>query len=133
MKDQETKEGFVELRAKGWSFDRIAQELRVSNQTLINWRREFALQISNLKAIELEALREKFFLLKEQQIEVFGERLKAVRDELDGRDLKDMSTEKLFDLLQKLYGHVGKDTGEVFFPEEEDGLTAMMAGNLKTP
>ena len=61
MKDQETKEGFVELRAKGWSFDRIAQELRVSKQTLINWRREFALQISNLKAIELEALREKFF------------------------------------------------------------------------
>lgn len=51
MKDQETKERFVELRAKGWSFDRIARELKVSKQTLINWSRELALQIGNLKAI----------------------------------------------------------------------------------
>ena len=36
MKDQETKEKFVELRAKGLSFDRIAQELHVSKQSLIN-------------------------------------------------------------------------------------------------
>lgn len=68
MKDQETRERFVELRAEGWSFDRIAQELKASKQTLVNWGKELALEISNLKAIELEALREKFYLLKSQKV-----------------------------------------------------------------
>ena len=61
MKEQEIKTGFVELRAKGWSYDRIAQELKVSKQTLIIWSKELACEIANLKAIELETLPGKIF------------------------------------------------------------------------
>ena len=132
MKDQGTKERFIELRARGWSFDRIAKELKVSKQTLIGWSKELAIEIANLKAIELEALREKFFLLKEQRIELFGERLKAIREELDGRDFKDMATERLIELLLKLYANIGSDTGEVFFQQETDGLEAALMDNLRT-
>lgn len=39
MKDQETKERFIELRAKGLSFDKISKELKVSKQILIDWSR----------------------------------------------------------------------------------------------
>lgn len=67
MKDQETKEKFVELRAKGLSFDRIAAELETSKQTLINWAKELENEISNLKKVELEALQEKYFMLKSQR------------------------------------------------------------------
>jgi orotate phosphoribosyltransferase-like protein len=56
MKDLAVKEQFVELRARGWSFDRIAKELKVSKQTLINWSRELVLEISNRRAIERESL-----------------------------------------------------------------------------
>lgn len=65
-------------------------------------------------------------------MEVFGERLKATREELDSRDLKDMPTEKLFDLLQKLYAHVGIDTGAVSFQEETDSLEAELMGSMRT-
>ena len=33
----ETQERFIELRAKGWSFDTIAKEIGKAKQTLIDW------------------------------------------------------------------------------------------------
>jgi hypothetical protein len=32
---------------------------------------------------------------------------------------------------RELYAHLGRDIGELSFQEEEDSLTATMAGNLK--
>jgi len=103
MKDQQTKEKFIELRAKGLSFDKISKELRTSKQTLINWSKELQEEIRNLKAIELEALQEKYFLTKEKRIELFGEGLKAIKEELEKRDLKDIPTGKLIELLLKYH------------------------------
>ena len=37
VKTIEDKQRFVELRAKGLSFERIAEELKVSKPTLIKW------------------------------------------------------------------------------------------------
>lgn len=103
MKDQETKNRFIELRARGWSFDKIAKELKVAKQTLIDWSQKFQEEITNLKAIELEALQEKFFLTKEKRIELFGEKLKAIAEELDKRDLKDIPTDRLIELLLRYH------------------------------
>ena len=36
----QTKERFIELRAKGWSFDKIAKETGKAKQTLIDWSKE---------------------------------------------------------------------------------------------
>ncbi len=82
MKDEQTRERFIDLRAKGWSYSRIAKELKTSKQTLINWSKELSLEISNLRTVELEALQEKYYLLKEKRIELFGDKLKAVKKEL---------------------------------------------------
>jgi len=95
MKDIDTKERFILLRAQGKSFKKIAEQLKVSKQTLINWSKEFETEILNLKAIELEALQEKYYQSREKRIELFGERLRAIRDELGKRDLSEVSTEKL--------------------------------------
>ena len=89
MKDQRTRERFVELRAQGLSFARIAEELKVSKQTLINWSKQFQTEISNLKSIELEALQEKYYLTKRARIELFGQKLQGVLDELAKRSLSD--------------------------------------------
>jgi DNA-binding XRE family transcriptional regulator len=120
MKDQPTKERFIELRANGWSFDRIAKELKVSKQTLVAWSKELTLEIANLRAIELEALQEKYFLLKGKRIELFGEKLKTIREELDKRNLKDVPTEKLFDLLLKCFAVLEREAVETVFQEETD-------------
>ena len=75
MKDVAVKEQLVELRARGWSFDRIAKELKVSKQSLVNWSRELSLEIRNRRSIEHEALLEQFALTHEGQIERLLHRL----------------------------------------------------------
>ena len=103
MKDQETKDKFVELKARGLSFARIAEELGVSKQTLITWSKEFEQEIAHLRAIELDALYDRFYLSKEKTIELFGERLKSIKEELEKRDLKELSTKELLALVPRYY------------------------------
>jgi len=108
MEKIETKEKFIELRAKGWSFDKIAKELKKSKQTLINWSKEYKEKIANLKALELEVIYEKHYLLKENRLNSFGSLLTKIKKEIDSRDLKDIPTEKLLDLFLR-YNTVIKD------------------------
>lgn len=95
------KERFIELRAKGYSFDKIARELGKAKQTLIDWSKELKEEIANRKALELEALYEKYYLLKEHRIATFGGLLKKLEDEVLSRDLSDVPTDKLLELLVK--------------------------------
>jgi transposase-like protein len=103
MKDHETKKRFIELRAQGKTYKAIAKTLGVSEQTLVNWNRKFSDQIAGLKAIEFGALYEEFFLLKAHRIEVLGEQLGRIREELNRRDLSDVGTGELLRLLVRLY------------------------------
>jgi transcriptional regulator len=97
----ETKERFIELRAKGWSFDKIAKELGKAKQTLIDWSKELQEEIANRKSLELEALYESYFLLKENRLQTLGVILTKIKKELEKRDLSDVPTDKLLDLLLK--------------------------------
>lgn len=101
METTELKERFIELRAKGWSFDKIAKELGKAKQTLIDWSKELQDEIANRKALELEALYEKYYLLKESRVETFGKLLKKLKDEVMSRNLSDVPTDKLLELLLK--------------------------------
>ncbi len=126
MKNQKTKEKFVELRAEGLSFDRISKKLRTSKQTLIDWSKEFGREISLLKAVELEALHEQYFMSKERRIVLFGEKLKSIKGELDKRKLKDISTDKLFDLLIKYDTVLQQEVTELSFAVENiNGLNGI--------
>lgn len=102
MKGLETKKKFIELRAKGVSFDKIAKELSISKQTLIKWSKEMEIEISNLKAIELEVLQEQYYIAKEQRIKLFGKHMEAIVAELSKRNLSDIPTDKLLELMIKL-------------------------------
>jgi len=92
---------FIELRAKGWSYRRIARKLRVSKSTLANWSQELEEEIASLKAMELEGLFEQYFLLKEGRIKLLGGLLKKLQKEALSRDLSQVATDKLLDLLLK--------------------------------
>lgn len=95
----ERKRQFVVLRAKGWSLRRCAEAIGVSKSTLSTWSHELEAEIASLKAMELEALYEQFHLSKEARIQTLGEQVAALRQELDRRDLSEVSTEKLLELL----------------------------------
>jgi hypothetical protein len=102
MKDIAVQERFVELRAKGWSFDRIGKELKTSKQTLVNWSREMALEIQNRRAIEHEALLEQYALTREGRIRFLGDLVKKLREELASRSFATVPTERLVDLTLKV-------------------------------
>ena len=55
---EEQKSRFIHLRAKGYSYTKIAKELKVSTSTLTNWNQELQEEIAQAKAMELEALQE---------------------------------------------------------------------------
>lgn len=99
----ELKSQFVELRAKGWSYIRISKKLKVSKATLSNWRQELETEIASLRAMELEALYERYFLAKEGRITLLGEQLKTIQEELKIRKLDDISTDKLLELEIKFF------------------------------
>jgi len=52
----ELKDQFIELRAKGLSYQKISRRLKVSKSTLANWSTELEGEIASLRAMELEAL-----------------------------------------------------------------------------
>ncbi len=58
MYSNDTKDQFLEMRAKGTSLSRIATDLHVSQRTLVGWNRQLAPDIRALRAIDLEALGE---------------------------------------------------------------------------
>jgi len=101
MKDTDKQKKFIELRGKNWSFNRIAGEIKVSKSTLIKWDKEFTYEIANINQMELEALYEEFKMTKEQRLEYLGKLQKKLIKELEKRDLTDVKTDKLLDMLLK--------------------------------
>lgn len=136
MEVLQTKERFIELRAKGWSYDKIAKQLGKAKQTLIDWGKELEDEIANLKALELEALYEKYYLLKESRIETFGELVKKLKDEVMSRDLSEVPTDKLLELLLKYENQLKDEVIEPRFKTsteiKEDKLDRELLDELTT-
>ncbi len=119
MKSNETKKRFIELRAKGISFNKISENLKVSKKTLIEWSRELEREITNLKAVEMEELQEMYFVQKQKRIELFGSQLEQIIKELDQRDFADISTEKLLELQLKYLDYLKREEIDLSFQVEE--------------
>jgi DNA-binding XRE family transcriptional regulator len=122
METMDKKQQFIELRAQGLSYDKIAQKLEVSKQTLINWSKDFELMIRNLKAIALETLQEEFCATKEKRIRIIGETLKAMKEEFSKRDLAKLPTEKLLDFLIKYIQVLKDEAAEITFRQETTAI-----------
>ncbi|KAB2494242.1 hypothetical protein [Priestia endophytica] len=118
--DIKTIERFMELRAKGESFSRIAKKLKVGKQTLIKWDKEYREEIANRKAAELEALQEKYYLTVERSIKFYGEKIGVLETELAKRDLADLGTKEIYELLLEYRAEL-KELGvsPVFLSEDE--------------
>jgi len=110
---EEQKRRFIELRAKGHGYAHIAEELGASKSTLANWNAELETEIARAKTVELEALQEEFYLLKEGRIRLLGEQLAAIRTEIGSRDLSKIGTGKLLELLLRFFTELKGEYVEV--------------------
>lgn len=120
MELTETKQKFIELRAKGLSFDKIAKEMNKSKQTLIDWSRELSGEIANLKAIQLEEMYQSYHLLKENRLQTLGTLLKKIKAEVETREFTDIPTDKLLDLLLKYNSKVAEELVDPVYKSQDE-------------
>lgn len=87
-KTLDEKQQFIELRAKGYSYQKIAEQLSVSKPTLIDWSKDdqTSKDIHNQRTLYLDELQEQYTMTKRHRITVFGEVLNRAKTELDKRD-----------------------------------------------
>lgn len=102
MVDTGKKEKFVELRASGLSFDKIASQTGISKPTLIKMNRELAVEVNRLRLINIEALAQKYGLLRESRIEALANLLARVDTAIVNADLNTLAPDKLVDMRHKL-------------------------------
>jgi len=120
MKDKQTKERFIELRGQGLPLKRIADEIGVSKTTLVNWEQDLKEQIDNLRAMELEALYDKYYLSTRKKVEFFGDVLSRIQGELETRDLSTIPTEKLFAMYAHFYREAQHALPELTFRNDDE-------------
>jgi hypothetical protein len=120
METIETKRRFIELRAKGYSFDKIAKELGKAKQTLLDWSRDLDQEIAQAKALELDSLYEFYSLYKEARLKTLGEILSKLKKEVDQRDLTDLPTDRLLDLFLKYEGVLKESLLEPIFKSSKE-------------
>lgn len=114
-KTLDDKQQFIELRAKGYSYQKIADELGVSKPTLMDWSKDdqTSKDIHNQRTLLIDELQEKYAMTKRHRIAVFGEVLNRAKEELDKRDLSEMSTDKLITMIIKLSDTLRQDETEL--------------------
>jgi len=98
----EEKLKFVELRAQGYPYSKIATELKVSKSTLSAWNTELKEEIAKHKAERLRELYTSYYMVKEARIKELGETLERVDSALEQKDLAEMPIDKLLDFKLRL-------------------------------
>ena len=113
MKDETAIESFIQLRAEGYSFDRIAKEISVSKPTLMKWEGELKDEISEASFIRYMALAEEFQLVKQERIKRLAKLLRKVENELEKRTFVDIPDEKLLAIALTVQEKIAEELREV--------------------
>jgi orotate phosphoribosyltransferase-like protein len=122
VKDNSVKDQFIELRAQGMSFASIAKSLDVSKTTLVGWSKDLNVEISNMRQMHLEAMREKHRMGIERRMVLFSKQLDSVETELGKRTLENIPTERLVNMAVKLGHELNAFMTPIIFQERSDSF-----------
>lgn len=107
--EDEQRLKFIELRSEGKSIEDISAKLNISIDEAIELSETIKPEdLANFKAIAIDKIQSNYFVSKAKRIEIFGEQLIAIRNELLKRKLSDVPTEKLLNMFLK-YGEILKN------------------------
>lgn len=121
----ELKQELILLRAKGLSFEKCAKRLGLSHTTCWTWAKELEQEISQARAVELEALQEQYYLAKEGRLKMLGALLKRLQAALRARDFAEVSDDRLLELLLKVWAELKAEyvpTGPQAGPVDKTGM-----------
>lgn len=101
MKDQETRQKFIKLRAEGNSFSKIANELDISKATCSEWQKQYEKAIAKLQKDKLEELYQSYGMLKYQRIASLGNTLHKIDNAIQEADFSSVDPAKLLEIKLK--------------------------------
>ena len=70
---------FIELRARGLSFDKIATETGTSKPTLLKWARDYQQELEQAQYFEVQNLLSQYEVMRRNRVEVVAETLSMAR------------------------------------------------------
>jgi len=114
VKSIEQQARFIELRGKGMSFQKIAEEMGISKPTLIKWNGELLEQVKEAQYMEFEGLVEQYGLFRKERFEIYCKALNTALKEFQERaetgELKKVPTDKLLNIVEQLEKRLERDT-----------------------
>lgn len=110
----------IKLRAQGYSFAKIADQAGIAKQTAVDICRNSREELSTMQALFLDELYETEKVSREERIKAHSSLLRKIREEIDSRDLSDLSTDKLVDLYLKTSSALREDIVDPRFLSSEE-------------
>lgn len=101
MKPNNQRLDFIQLRAEGKSYSKIAKILKISKSTCSSWEQELKDEIAEFKGEQLEELYNSYYMTREARIRKLGDTLDGINTALEGVDFNEISPEKLLDYKLK--------------------------------
>lgn len=115
-KTTEEIEKFIELRAGGLSYDKIAEQTGISKPTLLKWNRDYGKELEMAQYFELQNLLAQYGVMRKNRVEAVSELLSSALGELKKRagsdSLSRLPTDKLVSLALLLEQRLERETGE---------------------
>lgn len=102
IEEMESELKFIELRAKGMSFEGISKELDVSKPTLIKWSKKHRAEIDNQRQLEFDHLRESLKLDRIARLKALGLTLEKLEKRIADADFEHLPLEKAIAAWTKL-------------------------------
>lgn len=99
MHTEDKRNQFIELRALGLSYAKIAEQLGVTSRTLVEWGKQYAVDIEVLRIAEREAIGERLAGNREEWIKRKYAHFERLDADFARREFKYCSTESVFRML----------------------------------
>ena len=110
---------FVELRAKGYSYDKIAEETGTSKPTLLKWSTDYSRQLKEAEHFEMNSLLSQYGVLRQSRVEAFssmlGSALQELKKRAEEKDYSEVPTDKLLRIALELERRVEREAEEKKF------------------
>ena len=106
------KARFIELRARGASFQDIADILDCGKSTLVDWIKEMADEIAERKAMTKNDILYDYQVARDNRLRYFAELYRKLKNEIERRGLRDVPTDKLYAMFEKCSKHIDELSGE---------------------
>jgi hypothetical protein len=96
------KEEVIKLRAIEYSFDRIASTLNISKPKVIDICSEFNDEIETARTVQRSSIIDDVAYSSEERSKLYRELIAKIHTEILSRDIKQVSTERLFTMLERV-------------------------------